>query len=124
RQNAALDFANITVLPDSGSFSLTNPAGVNDRKTLGIPDSYELKNIYPNPFNPSAVVEFNLPQIAFVTVTVSDILGRTVRTIVQREFDAGSHRIQFDGSSLTSGIYFVSMNANGHSFVKRALLIK
>ncbi len=124
RQNAALDFANITVLPDSASFSLTGPSGVKDNMTSLMPDSYELKNIYPNPFNPSAVVEFNLPQNAFVTVTVSDLLGRTVRTIAQHEFGAGSHRLRFDGSSLPSGVYFICLRTNGRSFVKQARLIK
>lgn len=124
RQNAAFNSAKVYLLPDSASMILSSSAGITERRNAVVPAGLDLLNIYPNPFNPSATVEFILQQKAFVTVTLSDVLGRTILIIAQREFGPGNHRLELNGTSLTSGLYFVSMKMNGTLLTKRAMLIK
>jgi hypothetical protein len=124
RQNAAFNAAKIIVLPDSTSLKISAPSDVSRNGLQTTPTGHELLNIYPNPFNPSATVEIILRQKDFVTITLSDILGRTLRIIAQQEFESGNHRLVVDGSSLTSGHYFISVKLNGTRLTKRAVLIK
>jgi photosystem II stability/assembly factor-like uncharacterized protein len=72
-----------------------------------IPDEFELYQNYPNPFNPTTTIEFYLPIPAIVTLKVYDILGREVKTLLDRQaFDEGGSEIEFDASRLASGVYF------------------
>ncbi len=94
-----------------------------------IPAKYELAQNYPNPFNPSTVISYSLPVSAKVTIKVFDILGREITTLVNQEMNAGVHRIKFDASRLTSGIYFYAIRAegdNGSTFMnaKKLILMK
>ena len=77
---------------------------------LGIPANYTLSQNYPNPFNPSTTIKFSLPQTGNVQLTLFDALGRKVKDIVNKEFSAGNHTINFNASSatggLSSGVYF------------------
>jgi len=94
-----------------------------------IPHQYELSQNYPNPFNPSTVISYALPVDAKVTLKVFDILGREITTLVSQEMNAGVHRIKFDASQLSSGIYFYAIRAegnNGSTFMnaKKFILMK
>ncbi len=77
------------------------------------PEEFKLSNAYPNPFNPTATISLNLPQTATLTVTVYDILGRNVASLVNGRLNAGTHSFVLDGSSWASGVYFVRANASG-----------
>ena len=66
---------------------------------------------YPNPFKPSATIEYSLPEESRVSITVFDVSGRTVTTLVDGVKAAGTHSVQFDGSSLTPGVYFYRLTA-------------
>src|ERR1035438_10836498 len=84
---------------------------------------------YPNPFNPSTVISYSLPLSANVTIEIYNPLGALVGTIAKGNFDAGNHKIEFNGSNLASGLYIYSLKAtsgNGNSFVstKKMLLLK
>jgi len=68
-------------------------------------DGFSLSHNYPNPFNPTTQIEFNLAEIQHVTLTVYDLMGRLVSTLVDRDYDPGPHSVRFDGSGLASGIY-------------------
>jgi hypothetical protein len=83
----------------------------------------ELGN-YPNPFNPTTNVNFVLPEAANVSLTVFNLLGQQVATLANGNFEAGSHSLVFDASSLTSGLYLVRLEAPGQSVVHRMLLSK
>ena len=93
------------------------------------PAGFSLSQNYPNPFNPSTMINYQLPTDGHVTLVVSDVLGREVRTLVNEVKNAGSYEVKFDASSLASGIYFYRVNItgkNGKNFVstKKMLLMK
>jgi hypothetical protein len=73
------------------------------------PISYALLGNYPNPFNPSTIINYQLPEAARVTLKVYDMLGREVATLVDGMKETGNYSVTFDGSSLSSGIYFTRM---------------
>lgn len=78
----------------------------------------------PNPFNPSTVISFSLPQSEFVTVKIFDMLGREVATLVNNQMTAGSHSVTWNANNLTSGAYFYKISAGTFSEIKKMLLIK
>lgn len=89
-----------------------------------VPDKYTLKQNYPNPFNPTTNIRFEIPVKSFVKLAVYDMLGREVKTLVNKELSAGSYTAELSGSDLTSGIYFYTLNAGDFSETKRMVLIK
>ena len=108
-----------------GSFQtvITEPISVQQISTE-VPSAYSLKQNYPNPFNPSTIISFALPKAGQVSLKVYDVMGREVQTIVNKSLQAGKYETKFDGSQLTSGVYFYKLIANGYSDTKRMLLIK
>ena len=89
-----------------------------------LPDKFELMQNYPNPFNPTTTVKFSLPTDIRVTLKVFNILGETVKVLVDEERKAGIHYVEFDASSLSSGVYFFSIDAGDFKAVKKMLLMK
>ncbi|MBR9916829.1 T9SS type A sorting domain-containing protein [bacterium] len=91
----------------------------------GIPSQFNLKQNYPNPFNPSTTFAFDLPVQSPVTLEVYDILGRKITSVIQNKtYQAGSHDITWDASSLASGIYLYRILTSEGSSIKRMTLIK
>lgn len=88
------------------------------------PDDYNLDQNYPNPFNPSTSIKFSLPEGAQVKLTVYDLLGNEVKTLVDEYKPAGNYSVKFNGSELTSGIYIYRMQAGDFVSTKRMALIK
>jgi len=88
------------------------------------PKNYKLYNNYPNPFNPTTAIEYQLPEAAKITMKVYDILGREVATLVDGEVDEGYHTVTFDGARYASGIYFVRMTARGTDAKPYVMTIK
>ena len=78
---------------------------------LDMPAQYELRYNYPNPFNPMTTIEFSIPQAGIVTLTVYNVLGREIETIVNQHVHAGQHKVQWNASGVPSGIYFVRMQS-------------
>jgi len=85
----------------------------------------EISN-YPNPFNPTTVISYQLPEKIFVTLKVYDILGREVATLINEYQDAGSYKVEFSAEkyNLSSGIYFYTLKAGKNYVVKKMLLAK
>ncbi|MBI4546346.1 MAG: S8 family serine peptidase [Ignavibacteriae bacterium] len=77
----------------------------------GIPRTYALHQNYPNPFNPTTSITYDLPQASIVSVKVFDVLGRKVAVLIDGEQTAGRHSMQFNASSLASGMYFYRITA-------------
>ncbi|MCK9280523.1 MAG: T9SS type A sorting domain-containing protein [Melioribacteraceae bacterium] len=85
---------------------------------------YTLKQNYPNPFNPTTEIMFTLPRSGHVSLKVYDLLGREVVTLVNKELSGGSHKIIFDASNLSSGIYFYRLQNGNYSQTKKMILVK
>jgi subtilisin family serine protease/tetratricopeptide (TPR) repeat protein len=85
--------------------------------------NYRLEN-YPNPFNPTTNIKYQLPKNGFVTLKVYDILGREVATLVNENQQAGSYSVLFDASKLASGIYIYTIHANDFVQSKKMNLVK
>jgi hypothetical protein len=93
-------------------------SGDNIEKTL------QLNQNFPNPFNPSTIISFYIPNEAFTKITIYDMLGREIKTLVSEYLNAGVHTVQFDGGNLSSGIYFYELNVNGVKNIKKMMLVK
>jgi parallel beta-helix repeat protein len=114
----------ILVLED-GEIHVTT-AGIEESGGLGdkVPISYNLYQNYPNPFNPSTTIRFSIPQGALVQLTVYDILGREVETILKRNMDPGHHMVQWDASHVASGIYFVRMVSGDFRQTRKVMVLR
>ncbi len=88
-----------------------------------LPANYSISN-YPNPFNPTTTINYQLPENGFVTIKVYDMLGKEVATLVDGNRTAGYHNVTFDASRLTSGIYICTITANNFIQSKKMLLMK
>ncbi|MCX6162130.1 MAG: T9SS type A sorting domain-containing protein [Ignavibacteriae bacterium] len=89
-----------------------------------VPDNYSLSQNYPNPFNPVTKINFAIPKSGLVTLKIYDILGREVKTLVNEVKAPGNYAIEFNGSELTSGVYFCRMQSADFNDVKKLVLLK
>jgi photosystem II stability/assembly factor-like uncharacterized protein len=104
-----------------------------------IPSSFSLSQNYPNPFNPNTKIKFELPSVAeplwrkvygvsrgvgLVKLNVFDITGREVQTLVNEKLQPGTYETNFDGSNLTSGVYFYKLMTDGFTETRRMVLLK
>jgi hypothetical protein len=88
------------------------------------PNIYRLDQNFPNPFNPTTTISFNLPKDDLVQLRVFNLNGREVTTLSYGKFGAGSHSIAFDGSQLASGVYFYRLEAGSFNATRKMLLLK
>ena len=91
---------------------------------VSAPNEFALAQNFPNPFNPSTQIVFKLKEDVEVNLTVFDLLGREVATVVDRQMKAGSHKVTFDANDLSAGIYFYSLKAGSFTEMKKMTLIK
>jgi hypothetical protein len=89
-----------------------------------LPNDFELQQNYPNPFNPSTTISYTLPVASKVRLAVYDVTGRLVENLLDSKQDVGQHSISFDGSKLSSGIYFARLDAGKYSETKKMILLK
>jgi hypothetical protein len=87
------------------------------------PTSFSIGN-YPNPFNPSTTIRYALPVNTFVNITICNILGQKVATLINQNMEQGVHEVSFDASSFASGTYIYRIEAGSFSATKKMLLIK
>ena len=105
------------------SWALTTP-GTSVGRSESMPSNYSLNQNYPNPFNPSTEISFTLPKEGMTTLSVFNVLGQKVATLVNLNLDAGTHQYTFDASRMTSGVYFYRLESGSFSSVKKMLLVK
>ena len=98
----------------TGNGEISNSVRVSNEDEALLPEQFSLAGNYPNPFNPTTSIQFSLPEVAEVTVTIVDMLGRAVMTIPAERYQAGAnHRIDVNASSLASGVYVYQVVAKG-----------
>jgi hypothetical protein len=97
--------------------------GIAD-EPVGVATQFDLGNNYPNPFNPTTQIEYSVPNKGLVNLTVYNLLGQEVVTLVNQRMDAGNYRITFNGANMASGIYFYRLTTAGQSATKKMLLVK
>ncbi len=86
--------------------------------------NFLLSQNYPNPFNPSTTINYQIPELSFVTLKVYDVLGNKIETLVNEEKHIGTHTIEFNASSLPSGIYFYQLQTPNFTQTKKMILLK
>ncbi len=89
-----------------------------------VPMQFALNQNYPNPFNPSTKISFTLGKSAYTTLTVYNILGQRVATLLAGAMNAGSHEVTFDARTLSSGVYFYRLESGAQVAVKKMMLVK
>lgn len=99
------------------------PIGINQIGTE-VPDKYNLSQNYPNPFNPITNIEFAVPKNGAVKLTVFDMLGKEITTLVNQQLTVGKYKVDFDASNLSSGTYLYRLQAADYLSVKKMVLIK
>ena len=106
--------------------SYTNPDSVVfvHNISIEIPSSYSLSQNYPNPFNPMTKINFDLPKQGFVSLKIFDITGREVQTLVNEFQLAGKYTVDFNGSALSSGVYFYRLQSGELTMTKSMVLIR
>lgn len=98
--------------------------GIQGRKT-SIPEKFELYQNFPNPFNPTTEIKFDLPFSSFVTIKICNLLGQEVAKLLNNEVKAaGSYSVTFDGSNYASGMYFYKIEAGAFAITKKMVLVK
>lgn len=100
-----------------------NVVGINYSNLL-TPEKYSLGQNYPNPFNPTTKIRFDIKQSGLVKLTIYDMLGREVKSLVNENLNVGSYEADFDGSRLTSGVYFYKIDVGNYTEVKKMTLVK
>ncbi len=104
-------------------FTIEVVPGVEDDLS-GIPDSYQLLQNFPNPFNPTTTIYYGLPQESSVELIIFDVLGNEVLKISEEQKPAGYHKFDFDASRLNSGVYFYRINAGDYVKTMKMVLMK
>jgi len=122
----AISIDSVTIL-GPGVAPVVLPEAFTPRGIIETPLAYRLNQNYPNPFNPTTMISFEIPKSGLVSVTVFDILGQKVATILNnQQMDAGRKSVWFDGSAVASGAYFYRLDINRGEFTstKKMLLVK
>ncbi len=88
------------------------------------PKEFALGQSYPNPSNPKSIIDFRLPERTMVNISVYNLLGQLVSTLVNEELDAGIYTAEFNGNELSSGTYIYRISAGSYTEVKKLVLIK
>ncbi len=127
---------NVAASPDGSRFYVTDSYSGTVRvyKETGatgveateasIPSYFQLLQNYPNPFNPTTAITYDIAKPSHVTLTVYDILGRQVVTLVNAAKSPGHYQVTFDGARLPSGVYFYRLQAGNYSATKKLMLVK
>ncbi len=108
----------------SGVFRSNQPLTDVKSKNHGVLEKFTLYQNFPNPFNPTTAIGYDVPVRAHVTLVVYDILGRRVETLVDAERQPGHYEVTFDASALPSGVYLCMIQVESFSETKKLLYLK
>ncbi len=107
---------------------VANPIGIQ-RISTSVPDNFSLYNNYPNPFNPTTIIKFDVPanvrsETSNVKLIVYDVLGRQIAVLVNQNLKPGNYEVNFDASNYPSGIYFYKLESADYVNTKKMVLVK
>ncbi|MFC1554784.1 FlgD immunoglobulin-like domain containing protein [candidate division KSB1 bacterium] len=125
--NSSINISNIDLL--DGNSEITHFEDILVEKPVALPVDYQLMDNYPNPFNPTTTISFALPVTEHVKIEVCNVLGQTIRTLVDTEMKAGVRTVKWDGRNdygiqASTGIYFYRIQAGSFTEAKKMNLIK
>ena len=109
-------------------FTTASISSTDSEKQL-MPKEYALLPAYPNPFNPSTMITYHLPEVAQISITILNNMGQTVRELITTTMKAGEHKVEWDGCNLhgvpvTSGLYICHFKCSKHVFTQKILLMR
>jgi hypothetical protein len=113
-------------MSDAGAAYVFGPSstGIGDEGSWDMPLSFQLNQNFPNPFNPTTVISYQLSVASDVMLGVYDMLGREVALLVNDRKNAGSYEVKFDASGLSSGIYLYRLNSVNYTQSHKMLLLR
>jgi protocatechuate 3,4-dioxygenase beta subunit len=117
-----MNYAFGTELPNQ-NFSLQATVAINPISSV-VPEKFELYQNFPNPFNPTTKIKFDVPKAGMTKLSVFNSIGQIVKELVNENLTAGSYEVDFNAASLSSGIYFYKMETAGAVITKRMMLVK
>jgi len=100
-----------------------NPVGIQNISNE-MPNRSSLEQNYPNPFNPVTNIKFNILKAGIVKLVIYNVLGKEVAQLVNGEYNAGTYKVDFNASSLSSGVYIYKIEAEGFTDFKKMILVK
>lgn len=116
-------FHNYNYMIDKWMYYIPTSIGQNGKATETVAN-YNLSQNYPNPFNPTTIIEYNIKDPGLVKLVIYDVLGREVKTLVNRNQQAGTYRINVNASDLPSGVYIYRLETGNFVQSRKMILIK
>ncbi len=112
-----------------GPITFKEPAGVSINGLGSLPTTFDLDQNYPNPFNPTTIIAFDIPERTHASLTVFNVLGQRVATLVDEELSPNRYQVVWDGTAdgghrVASGIYFYRLTAQNTVMTKKMMLLK
>jgi hypothetical protein len=99
-----------------------SPNGINFQ--MNLPEQFKLWQNYPNPFNPKTIINYEFPITNSVDLTIYDMLGQKVETLVSEKQAAGHHQVEWNAENLPSGVYYYMIKSGDFRDVKKMILLK
>ena len=107
-------------IDSDGKYEYSKVVDVN----IEVPTEFELAQNFPNPFNPTTTIQYNIPNAGHVTLKIFDVLGKETSTLINADQSAGSYEVTFNAANLPSGVYIYKIEAGSFVSVKKLLLMK
>jgi hypothetical protein len=95
-----------------------------ENKNIETPKKFVLNQNFPNPFNPATEIKFDVPKQSHIKLSIFDISGKLVETLIDEEMAASSYSITWNAGRYSSGVYFYKLDADGYSDVRKMILTK
>ncbi len=127
---ASVDSAKVSAIEITGVCgAMAKRLAQNGGVMSAIPDKYGLSANYPNPFNPSTTIDYQLPETANVKMVIYDLLGRQIRILIDKDQEAGYHSAKWDGCNdsgmpVSAGIYILKFKANAYTAIRKMIFMK
>jgi len=103
---------------------ITDPTTKIDQSDENMPQSFKLNQNYPNPFNPTSTISFELPEASDVNISIYNVLGEKVSTLINQKLKAGYHKTNWNATDLPTGMYLYKIKASNFVDVKKSILLK